>query len=50
LGTRQLILLQTLLTPWRTITDLRQMLPTLLSMVYVVSALKNQVSNERCIS
>ena len=46
----QLKQLQTLLTPYLMIMDLKQMLPTLLFMVYAVSAQVNLVSNECCSS
>ena len=47
---RQLRVRQTLLIPCQMIMDLKQMLPTLLFMVYAVSAQANLVSNERSIS
>ena len=46
----QLKPLQTLLTPCQMIMDLKQMLPTLLFMVYAVSVQVNLVSNECSIS
>ena len=46
----QLRVQQILLTPCQMIMDLKQMLPTLLFMVYAVSAQVNLVSNECGIS